>query len=83
MAGGSPPTRDSAVSAADELAAAVVAALRPDAAPMDRRRVEVAVVRLGEALLGLIREFDLAPGDSASARAERLAAGVTLSGKVW
>lgn len=82
------PGRDSlAVTAADELAAAVAAALRPDNAPFDhdlcRRGVGAAVENLGAALLGLIEE--LTPRisaecpDTATVRAAELAAGIRFA----
>lgn len=79
-----PGTQDLAATAADELAAAVAAALRPDDAPFDhevcRRGVGAAVDRLGAALLGLIEELTprVSSGseDSAVARANDLAAGI-------
>jgi hypothetical protein len=76
-------TPDLADTAADELAAAVAAALRPDDAPLDydpcRRGVGAAVERLGAALRDLITELTpkvrSAP-DSAVARAADLAADI-------
>ncbi|GAB2986166.1 hypothetical protein LWP59_10155 [Amycolatopsis acidiphila] len=69
--------------AAEELAAAVAAALRPDDAPLDygpcRRGVGAAVERLGAALRELISELTpRAPSspDSAVARATDLAADI-------
>jgi len=71
--------------AAEQLAAAVTAALRPDAAPLDyapcRQGVSNAVQRLRGALLGLIRELEPRAGtaaleDSAVARAQHLAADI-------
>ncbi|NKQ53919.1 hypothetical protein HFP15_13615 [Amycolatopsis sp. K13G38] len=69
--------------AAEQLAAAVTAALRPDAAPLDyapcRQGVTKAVQGLRSALLGLIRELEPRTGtydDSAVARAQHLAADI-------
>lgn len=76
-------TPDLAETAAEELAAAVAAALRPDDAPLDydpcRRGVGAAVQRLGAALRDLITELTpkAAPApDSAVARATYLAADI-------
>jgi hypothetical protein len=79
-----PGTHGQAATAADELAAAVAAALRPDNAPFDhdlcRRGVGAAVDKLGAALLGLIEE--LTPkvstdvSDTAAERATGLAADI-------
>ena len=71
-----------AITAAEHLAAAVTAALRPDAAPLDhapcRRDVGAAVARLRTALLGLIQELEpkstARAADSAAVRANDLAA---------
>lgn len=80
---GSVPTVQ-AGEAAEQLAAAVTAALRPDAAPLDyapcRQGVGAAVQRLRGALLGLIRELEPRTAatvpDSATARAQHLAADI-------
>ncbi|WP_143249931.1 MULTISPECIES: hypothetical protein [Amycolatopsis] len=72
-----------AATAADELAAAVAAALRPDDAPLDyapcRRGVGAAVERLGAALRDLITELtpkSPSAGDTAAVRATDLAADI-------
>ncbi|HVW40591.1 MAG TPA: hypothetical protein VHC18_04500 [Amycolatopsis sp.] len=70
--------------AAEQLAAAVTAALRPDAAPLDygpcRQGVGTAVRHLRGALLGLMRALEphsgTTPEDSAVARAQHLAADI-------
>lgn len=76
-------TPDLAETAAEELAAAVAAALRPDEAPLDydpcRRGVGAAVERLGAALRDLITELTpkaASASDSAVARATCLAADI-------
>ncbi|GHF60757.1 hypothetical protein FHX82_002687 [Amycolatopsis bartoniae] len=72
-----------ASTAAEELAAAVAAALRPDDAPLDhdpcRRGVGAAVERLGAALRDLITELtpkSTSLSDTAVARAADLAADI-------
>ncbi|HVV09433.1 hypothetical protein [Amycolatopsis sp.] len=73
--------------AAEELAAAVAAALRPDALPLDydpcRRGVGAAVARLGDALVRLIEQLEAGTSagcaDSAVARAGELAAQVRFT----
>lgn len=72
--------------AAEELAAAVAAALRPDDAPLDydpcRRGVGAAVERLGAALRELIGELtpkSPSSPDSAVARATDLAADIRFA----
>jgi hypothetical protein len=77
-------TPDLAARAAEQLAAAVAAALRPDAAPLDyapcRRGVGAAVERLGIALQRLIQELEpkteTSLADSAITRAHNLAADI-------
>lgn len=76
-------TPDLAETAAEELAAAVAAALRPDDAPLDyapcRRGVGAAVERLGAALRDLISELTpkaASAPDSAVVRATYLAADI-------
>lgn len=73
---------------AEQLAAVVIAALRPDTAPLetgpDPDVMGAAVQRIGGELLTLLRELEPDPelsADSAVARAAHLAAQITLSGK--
>lgn len=79
-------TPEVAESAAEQLAAAVAAALRPDDAPFDydpcRRGVGAAVQRLGVALRDLIDELTPASRsapDSAAVRATVLAADIRFA----
>jgi hypothetical protein len=79
-------TPNLADTAAQELAAAVAAALRPDDAPLDydpcRRCVGAAVERLGSALRQLIAELtprSPSSPDSAAARATDLAADIRFA----
>ncbi|WAL63944.1 hypothetical protein ORV05_23495 [Amycolatopsis cynarae] len=80
-------TPELAARAAEQLAAAVAAALRPDATPLDygpcRRGVGAAVERLGAALCGLIQELEPRTetllSDSAITRAHHLAAEIRFA----
>ncbi|NIJ12417.1 hypothetical protein FHU38_002761 [Saccharomonospora amisosensis] len=73
---------------AEQLAAVVIAALRPDTAPLetgpDPDVMGAAVQRIGGELLALMRQLEPDPelsADSSIARAAHLAAQITLSGK--
>ncbi|KAA9159765.1 hypothetical protein FPZ12_019230 [Amycolatopsis acidicola] len=80
-------TPELAMEAADQLAAAVAAALRPDSLPLEydpcRRGVGAAVERLGDALVRLIEQLETGAGsvagDSAITRAGELAAAVRFA----
>ncbi|WP_007027384.1 hypothetical protein [Saccharomonospora iraqiensis] len=82
-------TRDPAELAAQQLAAVVIAALRPDTASDDRgpdpRMIGLAVRRLGDEFGALLRGFESATDeravDSAVDRAARLATHIMLSGQ--
>lgn len=82
-------TRDSAELVAQQLAAVVIAALRPDTAPSDQgpdpRMIGLAVRRLGDEFGALLRGFESATDDravdSAVDRAARLATHIMLSGQ--
>lgn len=83
-------TRDPAELAAQQLAAVVIAALRPDTASdddrgPDPRMIGLAVRRLGDEFGALLRGFESATDeravDSAVDRAARLATHIMLSGQ--